>query len=318
MNAEVERKEKVEQVRYAQHKTLSGKIILRKVEPWAFIIPHLLFFILFSVIALGANTVISFYNWKLLGAKVFRGWSNYSRVLGDKRFWSVVKNTVMFALISVPIVTALGLAFASLLNSKVYGKLWILICLVSPTFFSSVGILTTWKWIFNSTSGGLMNYSMMKLRILKNAISWIETPTRAWGVILVVTVWWIVGFSILIFLGALRRIPKDQYEAAKIDGAGRVSRFIHITLPWIRNVLVFEMVRQVLLAFGLFDQVYFLTNGGPAGSTRTMTFYLFQTGFQRQDLGRAAAISWFVFIIVLAFGLVQIIGTTKSIKNAEG
>ncbi|KUK22262.1 MAG: Binding-protein-dependent transport systems inner membrane component, partial [Thermotoga petrophila] len=201
---------------------------------------------------------------------------------------------------------------------KWYGKLWLLVAFVSPTFFSSVGVLTTWRWIFSSAPNGLLNYYLTKIGLLSQPISWFETPARAWACIIGVTVWWIMGFSVLLYLGALQRIPPEQYEAAKIDGAGPWARFIHITLPWMRNVLFFDVVRQVLLAFGLFDQVYFFTGGGPAGSTRTMVYYLYMVGFERQQLGRAAAISWYMFIIIFGFALINLFILTKSIRGAEG
>jgi multiple sugar transport system permease protein len=133
----------------------------------------------------------------------------------------------------------------------------------------------------------------------------------------VITVWWIVGFGVLIFLGALQKIPPEQYESAMIDGAGIWARFQHITLPWIRNVLIFETVRQVILAFGLFDQVLILTGGGPGGATRTMVFYMYQMGFDRHQLGLAAAMSWYIFVIIVIFGLIQLAFITRSVRSAE-
>jgi len=285
---------------------------------WAFLIPHLSLFLLFTIVPLVISSVMSFFNWNLLGTRSFVALTNFVRVWQDERFWVGVKNKVIFALVSVPFTIIVGLLLAMLLNQKIYGKLWLLIGFVSPTFFGSVGILTTWKWIFASYPSGLANHILLKLGILKQAISWFETTLRAWGCVLIVTTWWIVGFSVLLYMGAIQRIPPEQYEAAKVDGAGPLRRFWYITLPWIKNVLVFDVVRQVLLAFGLFDQVYFFTGGGPAGTTRTMVYYLYLIGFQRQELGRAASVSWYIFFIVVAFGLVQLVMLTRSIKSAEG
>lgn len=284
---------------------------------WAFLVPHFVFFIIFIVAPLIFGFVISFHRWDLLGEKVFVGLDNFVRVWRDSRFWVTVKNTLVFALVSVPITMAVALVFALILNQKWYGKLWLLIAFVSPTFFGSVGILTTWRWILGSHASGLLNYYLTRLGLLKAPISWFETTLRAWTCIVVVTVWWIVGFSVLLYLGAIQRIPPEQYEAAKIDGAGPFVRFWHVTLPWMRNVLFFDVVRQVLLAFGLFDQVYFFTGGGPAGTTRTMVYYLYQVGFQRQELGRAAAISWYIFIIVFGFALIQLFILTRTVRSAE-
>ncbi len=299
-------------------KTYSRRF-LWELGAWGFLTPHLLLFLLFIAAPLIINSVMSLYNWNLLGQTVFVGINNFIRVWSDDRFWVAVKNTVIFAIISVPLTIVIGLALATLINKKIYGKLWLLICFVSPTFFGSIGILTTWKWIFASYPAGLANYYMIKIGIFKEAISWFETTERSWACIIIATIWWIVGFSVLIYLGAIQRIPPEQYEAAKVDGAGPFKCFWNITLPWIRNVLFFDLVRQVLLAFGLFDQVYYFSNatGGPAGTTRTMVYYLYLTGFQRQELGRAAAISWYIFIVIVIFGLIQLAMLTKSIRSAE-
>jgi len=290
---------------------------MSEIEGWLFVLPHLALFLLFILVPLVINGVISFFNWSILGKNIFIGLENFTRILGDDRFWISVKNTIVFALISAPLVIIVGLAFASLLNTKIKGKLWILVAVVSPTFFGSVGILTTWKWIFASHPGGLANYYLKHLGLIKGTVAWFGSTEMAWTIIIFVTIWWIVGFSVLLYLGALRRIPPEQYEAAMLDGAGPVRTFFFITLPWIRNVLFFDVVRQVLLAFGLFDQIYFFTAGGPAGTTRTVVHYLFSTGISRQELGRSAAISWLIFAIILVFGLIQLFGLTKSVKNAE-
>lgn len=279
--------------------------------------PHLIFFALFVAAPLIYGMIMSFYNWKLIGEARFIGLDNFIRVWNDSRFWATVKNTVFFAAISVPVTVVLGIVLALILNQKMYGKLWPLVAFVSPAFFGSIGILFSWDWILGSQPAALANYYLGKLGVIKEPMSWFATSAMAWAWIIVITAWWIVGFSVLLYLGALQRIPPEQYEAAKLDGAGPFKRFFHITLPWLKNVLFFDVVRHVILAFGLFDQVYILTAGGPAGSTRTMVYYLYLVGFERQQLGRAAAISWYIFIVVIIFGLIQLALLTRSIRTAE-
>ena len=263
------------------------------------------------------SLTLSFHQWGLLGEPKYIGLTNFVRTWNDSRFWLAVKNTVVFAAISVPLVIIVGLAFALTLNLRFYGRLWPMIAFVAPTFFGSIGILTTWDWVLASFPSGLANYYLGRLGVIKTAVSWFSSAPMAWTSIIVITVWWIVGFSVLLYLGALQRIPPEQYESAMIDGAGPWTRFRCITLPWIRNVLFFDVARQVLLAFGLFDQVYILTAGGPAGSTRTMVYYLYMVGFQRMQVGRAAAVSWYLFIVTVLFGFIQLALLAKSVRSAE-
>ncbi|HOJ92473.1 MAG TPA: sugar ABC transporter permease [Dictyoglomaceae bacterium] len=294
----------------------SRKRLRDTIEAYLFLLPHFIFFVIFVILPLIYGVIISFHDWKIIGEARFIGLENFVRVWEDSRFWDTLKNTVMFAAISVPLIVALGIALALLINKRFYGKLWALVAFVSPTFFGSIGVLLSWRWILGSQPQALAKYYLQKLGIDTPA-SWFSTSQIAWTWIIIITAWWIVGFSVLLYLGSLQRIPPEQYEAAKLDGANAWQQFTHITLPWIRNVMFFDVTRHVLLAFGLFDQVYMLTGGGPAGSTRTIVYYLYLVGFERQQLGRAAAISWYIFVVILAFSAIQLALLTKSIKSAE-
>lgn len=161
------------------------RVLKRELGAWGFLLPHFFFFVLFIVIPVVYGFVMSFYRWSLLGTTQFVGLDNYVRIWNDSRFWQSVKNTVMFAIISIPLVMAVSMIFALLLKKKWYGKLWLLVAFVSPTFFSSVGVLTTWRWIFSSAPNGLLNYYLTKLGLLKQPISWFATPARAGYVSLV-------------------------------------------------------------------------------------------------------------------------------------
>lgn len=130
------------------------RVLKRELGAWGFLLPHFFFFVLFIVIPVVYGFVMSFYRWSLLGTTQFVGLDNYVRIWNDSRFWQSVKNTVMFAIISIPLVMAVSMIFALLLKKKWYGKLWLLVAFVSPTFFSSVGVLTTWRWIFHPLRTG--------------------------------------------------------------------------------------------------------------------------------------------------------------------
>lgn len=283
----------------------------------AFLLPHFVFFVLFVLTPLAYATYISLHSWTILGKPSYIGLDNFIRTWRDVRFWEAVRNTVIFAAISVPLIVCLGIVLALVLRLNFYGKTWPLVAFVAPAFFGSVGILLAWNWVLASSPTGLANYYLGKAGLVSGGYSFFDKPVTAWASIIVITAWWIVGFSVLLYLGALQRIPPEQYESAMIDGAGPWTRFRCITLPWIRNVIFFDLARHVLLAFGLFDQVFILTSGGPGGATRTMVYYLYMIGFERQQFGRAAAISWYIFLLIVVFGFIQLLLLTRSIKAVE-
>ena len=292
--------------------------VWQQVWAYAFLLPHLLWFLAFVVFPLGYGMVMSLHAWRLIGKPRFVGFDNYVRIWHDSRFWEAVVNTLIFAAVSVPLIVALALGLALVINKLTFGRLWPLVAFVSPAFFGSAGILLAWSWILNSSGTGLMNYYLRRLGLISEPVSWLTiSGTMAWTWITVITAWWIVGFGVLLYLGALQRIPPEQYDAASVDGAGRWAKFWHVTLPWIRNVMFFDVARNVVLAFGLFDQVLILTGGGPGGATRTMVHYLYLIGFQRQDLGRAATMAWYIFLAVVCFGAVQLALLTRSVRTAE-
>lgn len=287
-----------------------------RIGPYLFLLPHLLFFGLFVVAPLIYGLWVSLHQSSILGGMSYVGLDNFIRTLQDRRFWQAVQNTLVFAAISVPLAVALPLGLALLLNRDFYGRLWALVAFVSPTFFASSGILLVWYWMLDANVG-LVNYGFRRVGLIDAPVGWFTSADTAWMWIIIITLWWISGFSVLLFLSALQRIPPEQYEAAMLDGAGPWVRFRYITLPWIRNVMFFVLAYQVILAFGLFDQVYVLTGGGPVGRTRTIVYYLYLMGFQRQSVGRAAAISWYVFILVALFSLLQLWLLTRSVRSAE-
>lgn len=295
----------------------SLKRLRKETEAIAFLLPHFVFFILFVLSPLIYATYLSLHNWTILGKPSYIGLDNFFRIWRDARFWEAVRNTVIFATISVPLIVFLGIALALLLRLDFHGKTWPLLAFVSPAFFGSVGILLSWNWVLASSPSGLANYYLGRFGVISGGFSYFDKPITAWASIIVITAWWIVGFSVLLYLGALQRIPPEQYESAMIDGAGPWTRFRCITLPWIRNVIFFDLARHVLLAFGLFDQVFVLTTGGPGGATRTMVYYLYMIGFERQHFGRAAAISWYIFLLIIIFGFIQLLLLTKSVKAVE-
>ncbi len=267
-----------------------------------FLLPFLLFFLVFVLIPLCHGLLLSFQEWSLLSEPTFIGLTNYIELLGLRRFKAAVQNTFMFALKSVPLMIVVPLLVALFLNKTFVGQKFAQNAIVSPFLIPSSSVLLLWIWMLDSQTG-MINHGLRALGLRPQA--WLSHPNSAMWVIVLVTLWWTAGFNIILYLSSLQDLPKELYEAAAVDGANGWNQFWFITLPLLRSRILFICTLQIIGSFKLFDQVYILTGGGPAGGTRTLAFYLYETGFRDFMFGRAAAVSWYMFILIGVFGLLQ-------------
>lgn len=274
----------------------------RDLTPFFFILPFMVFFVVFILIPLVHGLILSFQEWSLLGEPIFVGLENYIELLSIRRFKAAVENTLKFAVQSVPLLLIVPLLLALLLNKKFVGQRLAQNAIISPFLIPSSSVLLLWIWMLD-TQTGMINQAFKALGLPNQA--WLSRQGSAMGVIVFVTLWWTAGYNIILYLSSLQDLPQDLYEAASVDGANGWDQFWHITLPLLRNRMLFITTLQIIASFKLFDQVYILTGGGPAGSTRTLAFYLYETGFRDFMFGRAAAVSWYMFIMIAIFGLLQ-------------
>ena len=274
----------------------------RDFTPFLFILPFMAFFLVFIVIPLIHGLLLSFQEWSLLSDPVFVGLDNYIELLDVRRFRAAVQNTFMFAVQSVPLLLVVPLVLALFLNKTFVGQKLAQNAIISPFLIPSSSVLLLWIWMLDSQTG-MINQIFKAVGLPGQA--WLSRQGSAMGVIVFVTLWWTAGYNIILFLSSLQDLPQDLYEAAAVDGASGWAQFWHITLPLLRNRMLFITTLQIIASFKLFDQVYILTGGGPAGSTRTLAFYLYETGFRDFMFGRAAAVSWYMFILIAIFGLLQ-------------
>jgi len=274
----------------------------RDFTPFLFILPFMAFFLVFIVIPLIHGLLLSLQEWSLLSDPVFVGLDNYIELLDVRRFRAAVQNTFMFAVQSVPLLLVVPLVLALFLNKTFVGQKLAQNAIISPFLIPSSSVLLLWIWMLDSQTG-MINQIFKAVGLPGQA--WLSRQGSAMGVIVFVTLWWTAGYNIILFLSSLQDLPQDLYEAAAVDGASGWAQFWHITLPLLRNRMLFITTLQIIASFKLFDQVYILTGGGPAGSTRTFAFYLYETGFRDFMFGRAAAVSWYMFIMIAIFGLLQ-------------
>jgi multiple sugar transport system permease protein len=225
--------------------------------------------------------------------------------LSSTTFWKGFFNNVWFVVIVVPVQTAFALWLAILVNRKIPGRVFFRTVFFLPVVTVMAAAAVIWTLLFNAN--GLVNAIMETVTFGAFSPDWLNSTTWALPAMMLVGIWQGVGFQMVILLAALQDVPEVLYEAASIDGATRWQQFMNVTLPGIRNGLIFVVTVTMILAFRLFDQVYIMPRvpGGPLDSTRTMMLELVETGFGTQAIGRGAAIAVIFFVIVLVLTLVQ-------------
>lgn len=262
----------------------------------AFVFPALVFLTLFWLIPIAASIGISFTDWDYMTSGFHvTGLANYRSLFMDNSFWDALLHTLLFALETVIPVTGLGLLLALLLWSAGRHTICSLI-LFSPWITPAVAVSIVWTWIFDPDTG-LANYLLGLLGLA--GLPWLHSSKTALISVALVTIWKNLGYVMLLFTGALSRVPSELYEAASIDGAGSFQRFLHITLPLLRPVILLISIIMTADSLRAYDQIQILTQGGPSGSTRTLLYLYYQLGFEQFNMGRAAA----AVVILMAVGL---------------
>jgi multiple sugar transport system permease protein len=244
---------------------------------------------------------ISLTKWDLMTPPQVVGLDNYTRLLGDDRFLKALRNTVFYTVVSVPAGLALALGLAVALNQQIRGIAWIRTAYFLPLVTSATAIALVWLWIYSPT--GLLNNALAVFGIAPQR--WISDPTLAMPSIIAMSIWQGLPANVIIFLAGLQGIPAEYYDAASVDGAGRRSRFRHVTLPLLTPSMFFTGILALIGSFQVFDQVYVMANPGkPSEATITLVYFIYENGFRNFKMGYASAASWVLFLIVAAFTVV--------------
>ncbi|MEV5026511.1 sugar ABC transporter permease [Paenibacillus sp. LPE1-1-1.1] len=270
---------------------------------YLFILPILAGYIIFLFGPIVYAFVMSFTNWSLFGNTAYIGLDNYIYAMRDDPvFWDTVVNTVYFSAGLVPLNIVLSLLLAMLLKRKIWGIGLFRTAIFTPVVVSLVVWGIVWKFIF-STDGGLVN---LLIRTFGGTeISWLFSETWTMPTVIVVSALKGVGMNMVIFLAALHDVPKDYYEASKIDGASRWETFKSITLPMITPAVFMITIITVIGSLKVFGQIYVMTGGGPGTSTYVMVFYIFKQAFRSYEFGYASALAFILFSIILVLTLIQ-------------
>lgn len=248
--------------------------------------------------------LIGFTEWDNISRPRFIGFDNWTRLLGDGLFWRATLNTSYFVVGTVPVGVALSLALALMVNRPLRAIVVFRSLCFIPVVTSMVAVALVWTWFYDSNFG-LLNFVIDRAAVLvglppPDPIAWLNNPATAMPAIIAMSIWKGLGYNMVIFLAALQTVPKDLYEAAHLDGAGRWRRFCHVTFPCISPATLFVIVINLIQSFQVFDQVYIMARDGrPANSTLTIVYHLYNHAFQYLEMGYASTIGTALFLMIM-------------------
>jgi multiple sugar transport system permease protein len=271
-----------------------------------YVVPLLAFFAIFTLIPAFWAFGISLQEYKIVGESKFVGLQNYSMLIQDPLFWNAFKNTILFVIVTVPGQIAPALLVASLLNQKIRGVIAFRTMYYIPVITSWVVVSVVWEWIFAGGPYGLANSSLMGAGIIHEPIAWFGSAATALPLLMSLSIWKGIGWSMVIFLAALQAVPQHLYDAAKVDGARTWRTFRTVTLPAISPVVAMVVALLTIGAFTTFSSVYVITQGGPLNSTEVLYTYMYKNAFTFLNFGYAAAIVFAMLPIMLGINLLQI------------
>ena len=275
---------------------MAGEKGLRKYA-WLclFLLPSLSGLVLFTLLPILASLGLTFFEWDLLTPPRFVGLDNFQRLIHNRNFWAALAHTLYFIVGYIPLVMVIALGVAVILNQKLKGVILFRTALFTPVVSAWVAVALLWKWIFNPKFG-IVNYLLGLIGIQGPA--WLFDPQWAMPAIIITSVWKDIGFVMVMFLAGLQGIPTEYYEAAAIDGASGWRRFRHITLPLLSPTTFFALIISLINSFQVFDQVWIMTGGGPAGATSVLVEQIVKNAFSYSRMGYAATLSWVLFLLV--------------------
>jgi len=288
----------------------------QKLTPYAFLAPHLVLFAIFFMIPAVVGILAAFTNWQLAKPMIWEGLANFKTLFLDANsqyYWQLrwgLWNTIKFVLLTVPFQIVIPLLLAVALNSKVKGHRFFQSVFYLPALMSIAVVMLSWSYMFNMSAGFINQFFGL------GKLNWISTVPYNWVAIVAITVWWVSGTNMIIYQSALASISTELYEAASVDGANGLQKFLHITLPGMRYPLTYTAIASVVQQFGIYGQPLMFNDGGPVisvvngfdnKSNYVLLMYIFQLGFGRAggDPGMASAMALILGAVILAVSVVQ-------------
>ncbi len=265
---------------------------------WIFILPAILGTLIFIIVPVICSFGLSFAKWDLLNPIQFAGCQNYVELFKSHLFYKILNNTIVFALSTSILGVIIPLVLASILNSKIRGSDFYKTAYFLPFITPMVVVGIVWAWIFDPNIG-LLN------QVLHIHINWLYDSKFAMPALIIVSVWKLIGYNMIIFLSSLSAISQSMFEAARIDGANSFQTFKNVTVPLLSPTIFFVVIITAISSFQVFDLIYLMTQGGPFDSTNVLVYAIYKNAFEYFNVGRASAIAYVLFVIILVLTLIQ-------------
>lgn len=276
-----------------------GKILNNQVcAGWIFILPALIGTFIFIVIPVICSFGLSFTKWDLLNPIEFVGLDNYKLIFAEPLFIKILINTIVFAIATSIFGVIIPLILAAILNSKIRGAEFYKTAYFLPFITPMIVVGVVWEWIFDPNIG-LLN------KVLHMNIQWLYDPHWAMPALILISVWKLIGYNMVIFLSGFASISESLFEAAKIDGANSLQTFKNVTVPLLSPTIFFVIIITAISSFQVFDLIYLMTQGGPLDSTNVLVYSIYKNAFEYFNIGKASAIAYVLFVIILILTLIQ-------------
>lgn len=288
----------------------SSKALRRnRLTGYTFLLPNILGFLIFICLPVCASFLMSFTEWNGFGEIEFAGLSNYTRLWSDETFRISLLNSLLMTAVSVPVTLILAILAAVALNKGLRGVKIFRTAIFLPHITATIAVAVVWQLLYNPTMGPINGF--LRSLGIDNPPTWLASTHWALLSVIIVSIWHSIGYYMVLYLAGLQGIPKDLYEAAEIDGAGKISQFRNITLPMLSPVIFFTVIMGIINSFKVFDLVFVLTKGGPGRSTHMLVYDIYYTAFQRFEYGYASAMAYVLFAIILVITLIQFRGQKR-------
>ncbi|WP_026568849.1 carbohydrate ABC transporter permease [Sediminibacillus terrae] len=283
---------------------MNKKSWIQDLKAIPYLLPFFVAYLLFTILPIFKGLEMSLFDWTLVRKMEFVGLENYKEMFGDPHFWRTLWNTTLFVILTTPTMVALALGLALLANIKTKLQTFFRSSFFLPSILS-VAVISFLAIFMLQPYSGFVNTVLHSVGIEAEPF-WMADKVLAWISIVVVTLWWTVGFNMVLFLAGLQDIPDSLYEASEIDGASRWDQFRHITLPQLVPIGKVILLLQILASYKVFAQILLITGGGPGGATRPLIQYIYEAGFRQNNLGYAATMSYALFFILLILSIIQL------------